>query len=397
MIYHVLPESEPFSERSGGALSRWAANVLREDDNCTVICPSADASWGFPRRRVWRLPGLRNYRWWARLLRNRSWTQAAGLIGPRCLAALRLRLLRFVFVPLSRRMRHGDVVYIHNRPEFALALSPSCRRAGAHIVLHLQNSHLLEMDDRYHSLVDVDALVFCSSFLRAEASRYVARVNTAVVIPNGADERCFFPISMPTFQESNCPVVLFVGRLVPEKGVQCFVDAMRLLFERQVQAFGKVIGSTCFGSNRSSAYVERIKRELPPNVQFADYLSGDDLADEFRRAAIFCCPSVWNEPFGMVNVEAMATRLPVVATAVGGIPEIFQQGGGILVRPGSAIELADAIEQLARDPAKRKELGAQGYQIYKSRFRWQTIRAQYLSLVRDTLPVANRKRLAPAG
>jgi spore coat protein SA len=304
-------------------------------------------------------------------------------------AALRLRLLRFVFSPLFKQMRRGDTVYIHNRPEFALALSPACRRAGAHIVLHLQNSHLPAVQEPYHSLLDVDALVFCSDFLRAEAGRYLARVETAVVIPNGADEHCFFPASITGRRKTTEPIVLFVGRLVPEKGVQCFVDAMRLLLRRDSGAFGRIIGSTSFGSNRSSEYVDNIKRELPANVHFANYISGDNLAEEFRRAAIFCCPSLWNEPFGMVNVEAMATRLPVVATAVGGIPEIFEQGGGILVRPGSAAELADAIEPLARDPAKREALGAQGYQIYKTRFRWQTIRAQYLDLV-GTDPQSNK-------
>jgi spore coat protein SA len=384
MIYHVLPEAEPFSEQFGGALSRWAANVLRGDDNSTVICPWADATWGFPRQRVWKLPGLQNYRWWARILRSQLGIMP-GLITP---AALRLKLLRFVFSPLLKRMRRGDTVYIHNRPEFALALSPACRRAGAHVVLHLQNSHLPLIQEPYHSLLDVDALVFCSDFLRAEAGRYLSRVETAVVIPNGADEQCFFPAALTARKKTTDPIVLFVGRLVPEKGVQCFVDAMRLLLERRSGALGRIIGSTYFGSNRSSEYVKKIKRELPSNVHFANYISGETLAEEFRRAAIFCCPSVWNEPFGMVNVEAMATRLPVVATAVGGIPEIFEQGGGILVPPGSAAELADAIESLARDPAKREALGAQGYQIFKTRFRWETIRAQYLDLV-HTEPQSN--------
>jgi spore coat protein SA len=397
MIYHVLPEAEPFSEHVGGALSRWAANVLREDENCTIICPWADTTWGFPRPRVWSLPGLRNYRWWKRILRTRSRPNSGGFIAPLDPDALRLRLLRSIFAPLFKVMRRGDTVYIHNRPEFALALSPACRRAGVHIVLHLHNSNLPAIPDYHHSLLDVDALVFCSAFLKAEASQYVALVDTAVVIPNGADEQCFFPASITASRETADPVVLFVGRLIPEKGVQCFVDAMRLLLERGVRASGRVIGSTGLGSNRSSEYIENIKRELPSNVQFAGYISGIGLAEEFRRASIFCCPSVWNETFGMVNVEAMATRLPVVATAVGGIPEIFQHGGGTLVRPGSAAELADAIEPLARDPAKREELGAQGYQIYKSRFRWQTIRSQYVDLVRNTLPIANATLLANAG
>ena len=137
MIYHVLPEAEPFSEHVGGALSRWAANVLREDENCTIICPWADTTWGFPRPRVWSLPGLRSYRWWKRILRTRSRSKSGGFIAPFDPDALRLRLLRSIFAPLFKIRRRGDTVYIHNRPEFALALSPACRRAGVHIVLHL--------------------------------------------------------------------------------------------------------------------------------------------------------------------------------------------------------------------------------------------------------------------
>jgi spore coat protein SA len=235
--------------------------------------------------------------------------------------------------------------------------------------------------------LDVDALVFCSSFLKSEALRYAERVDAAVIIPNGADEKCFFPAKTTASEATSKPLVLFVGRLVPEKGIHVFVEALRLLLERGVGVSGKIIGSTGFGHNRSSRYVDDIKRNLPSNVRFADYVSGSGLAEEFRRATIFCCPSVFNEPFGMVNVEAMATRIPVVATSVGGIPEIFQQGGGILVSPGSAAELADALELLLKDPEKRQKLSEQGYQSYRSQFRWQQIRRQYRDLVCQVMPI----------
>lgn len=376
MIYHILSEVEPFSEHHGGALSRWVANVLRGDDNSTIICPWADDTWGFSSKQIWSLPGLRQYLWWSKTIRYRF---AIGM---------RLRLLRSVFAPLLRKLQYGDVVYIHNRPEFALALSPMLRQKGIQIVLHLQNSHLLGVPAGYQSSLDVDALIFCSAFLKAEASRYLAQAGTAVVIPNGADENCFFPPQGEASLRKGDPVVLFVGRLVPEKGIHIFADAFRLLKKRGVKVSGRIVGSTGFGHNKSSEYVDGIKRELPSNLHFADYASGNQLAEEFRRATVFCCPSVWNEPFGMVNVEAMATHLPVVATAVGGIPEIFQQGGGILVRPGSSAELAEAIEMLVNNPAKREELADQGYQTFRSRYRWQQIRAQYLDLVRQVLPIA---------
>ncbi len=373
MIYHVLPEVEPFSEHHGGALSRWVANVLRGDNHSTIVCPWADSSWGFPSEQVWSFAGLRNFVWSSRIVRSRF-------------LASRLALLRLLFAPLSNKLQKGDTVYIHNRPECALALSPICRRKDVHIVLHMQNSHLMGWFPIAPSSLDVDAMVFCSDFIKAEAIQYAARAGTAVVIPNGADEKMFFPASDTSPQEDAAPRVLFVGRLVPAKGVHLFADALGLLQQKGVNVSGRIIGSTGFGHNRTSEYIDNIKRNLPSNVQFAAYVSGTDLAEEFRRATIFCCPSVFIEPFGMVNVEAMATRLPVVATAVGGIPEIFRQGGAILVSPSSTTELADAIELLVKNPALRRDLANQGYQAYKARFRWQRIRDQYLELVHQVLP-----------
>ncbi len=371
MIYHLLSEAEPFSEHHGGAVSRWVANVLRDDESSTVICPSADSTWGFPVARVWVLSGLRKYEWWRERIRS---TKAYPLT---------LRLLRSVLAPVSEKLQQGDTLYIHNRPEFALAASAMVHKQRAQIVLHLHNSHLLTVPERYRASLDVDALAFCSAFLKQEANEYVARTKIAAVIQNGADDKCFFPAPVDEGISGKTPVVLFVGRLVPEKGMEFLVEALRLLNDRGVNVSGEIIGSTGFGHDRSSEYVDRIKENLPANVHFHKYVSGDALAEEFRRATIFCCPSVQNEPFGMVNVEAMATRLPVVATAVGGIPEVFRYGGGILVRPGSATEIAEAIESLLKNPTKREELAATGYAAFKEHFRWPQVRSEYLKLIRQ--------------
>src|SRR5215475_123446 len=118
MIYHLLTESEPFSEHFGGALSRWTANVLREDDSAVVVCPWADDSWNFTGGRTITLPGFSDYQAWSHIFRSRLAIR------------LRLSLLRSILAPLVTRFEEGDVVYVHNRPEFAVALGPSCRRRG---------------------------------------------------------------------------------------------------------------------------------------------------------------------------------------------------------------------------------------------------------------------------
>jgi spore coat protein SA len=372
MIYHVLTESEPFSEHAGGALSRWTANVLRHDNDFTVVCPWADSTWNFTAARVWSLPGLREHSKYFRTLRYHTALQ------------LRLLQLRYLFRPLVRKLQKGDLVYIHNRPEYALALRSGCLRARASVVLHMQNSHLRFLPTRFARQLDVDALVFCSSYLQQEASDFSSNVKCSVVIPNGADENCFFPALSHGATEQNSsdkPVALFVGRLIPEKGVHIFVEAMRQLEANGAEVTGRIVGGAGFGGHETSEYVIRLKQNKPSNVEFADYVSGPALAAEFRRAHIFCCPSTWSEPFGMVNVEAMATALPVIATAVGGIPEIFQEGGGLLIPSNSPGALATAIDLLLKDSGKRHQLASESYRIFQKRYRWQEIHSQYRGLI----------------
>jgi glycosyltransferase involved in cell wall biosynthesis len=118
-------------------------------------------------------------------------------------------------------------------------------------------------------------------------------------------------------------------------------------------------------------------RDAPENIEFGGYRSASGLAEEFRRADIFCSPSVWEEPFGLVNVEAMACALPVVATRGGGVPEVFAGGGGILVERGSANELASALEKLIVDRSLRLELAMEGYRSFQRKFTWKTVHRRY--------------------
>ncbi len=105
-IYHLLDEGEVFSEFSGGAISRWAANVLR-DGNETIICPSFDASWGFPADRLFRPAQLGS-------LPSSSSPACTGLPGQ-----YKRKSIFAFFRPLLEKLNRGDILYIHNRPETA--------------------------------------------------------------------------------------------------------------------------------------------------------------------------------------------------------------------------------------------------------------------------------------
>jgi alpha-maltose-1-phosphate synthase len=108
------------------------------------------------------------------------------------------------------------------------------------------------------------------------------------------------------------------------------------------------------------------------------------------HASVFVCPSVY-EPFGLINLEAMACRVPVVASAVGGIPEIVEDGRtGLLVPLGTDLErfardLALAINELLANPERAKAMGAAGRQRVLDSFTWDVAAERTARLYRSLL------------
>ncbi len=367
MIYHVLPEVEPFSERNGGSLSRWAGNILRYDD-AHILCPSSDGSWDFSPERIHVNLGMRLY---GKVLKKRDYHLRLSL---------RIPVMQWLLRGFVNRLTPDDVLYIHNRPEYVLAVRKHfARRPPFKMVLHMHNDHLRNLTPAEGEDLRPDLTVFNSRFLEGLGRSLLPRIGRTAVMYNGADEASFYPAVSTVV--SMTPVVLFVGRLIPEKGVHVLLEAMRILAKQGVRLQAKIIGSVNFGTNALSPYAEALQRDCPENTEFLPYMVGEQLAQQFRSAAIFCCPSTWEEPFGMVNVEAMASGLPVVASAVGVIPEIFTQGGGLLVQKNSAPELAAALRSLAENEPQRALLGAQAYAIFQQRFRWTVLYQEYLGLM----------------
>jgi spore coat protein SA len=365
MKYHVFDEKERFSEFAGGAISRWAANVVRNDEDTHIVCVAADDSWGFPTERIRLVPSLSRY------LRLR-----ARRFYPVWLNGLILRNLYHGEFP---KLEPGDIVWIHGQPDIALALAPWVREAGAKLVLHLHGSLFVTSPARTMANVakTCDKLVFCSAFLENEARNKFPWLSKTALLYNGADDSLFYPPNGSSPAKSSAPVVLVASRLVPEKGVHVLMEAMRILEGRSVAVTAKVLGSSFFGGSPPSAYVENLHRIAPANVTFAGYCAGKALAEEFRLADIFCLPATYNDPFPLAILEAMASGLPVVSTKRGGIPEAFVEGGGVLVAPSSARELADAIQNLAFDPDLRARLAHDGYQSFKKNFTWRSVYERY--------------------
>jgi spore coat protein SA len=379
VIYHVLSEMEAFSESQGGALSRWVANVARDQRNM-VVCPSADESWKFPKEQIIYISRWKYYR----IFKIRRWP-----------SVLRRAMIKWIFSALIADLKQGDVVWFHNRAQYAACLRSHLDSIGVKTVLHLQNS--FSRDTRAEEFIELARMpiVYCSKFLAAEAQlAHPELAHRSRVIYNGANERLFYPRQKGDGAGVRTgATVLYVGRLVSPKGVHVLLRAMSLLQKQGVEAECRIVGASSFGGSKANSYMQELERAAPNNAHFVGYRSGEDLANEFRRADIFCCPSVWQEPFGMVNVEAMACGIPVVASNVGGIPEALESGGGILVPPDDAEALAEALVRLITNEGLRRRMGEDALKIFRRRFSWSHVRAQYLAMLEEIEGVPSEERL----
>ena len=169
--------------------------------------------------------------------------------------------------------------------------------------------------------------------------------------------------------------VLFVGRLVERKGVSHLVDAVSLLLPR-VDVRLVIVGD---GPERARIEGRIQEKGLDGRVAVRGRVSEAELQDAYAAADAFVLPAVVDrrgdtEGLGVVLLEAMNHRVPVIASAIGGITDIVEDGvSGLLVPPGDAAALAAALERLARAPDLAAGLGGAGQERLRERFSWEAI------------------------
>lgn len=199
--------------------------------------------------------------------------------------------------------------------------------------------------------------------------------------------------------DADLPTVIFVGRITRQKGIRHLLDAARFL-DPDVQLVLRA-GSpdTAEIGQEVADLIETLRRERGNVVWIEEMLDRRDVIQLLTHADVFCCPSIY-EPLGLVNLEAMACETPVVATAVGGIPEVVDDGTTGLLVPfepagpgmagpqdpdGLARDLADALTRVLRDPGLGGQMGINGRRRVVEHFSWSTIADKVLDLYRHVI------------
>jgi spore coat protein SA len=371
VLYHILPEWEEFSAFRGGAVANIIANMMRFEVASMVVTQSADDTWEYPPERIMVLAGMKRYhRFYARLK------------GKRFLFPLIYKpILRHIFQRLLSTLQPGDIVWCHSQIFILAALEAEIHSKGAKVIYHAHSSLKPYSVHTQFRLFKADAIVFVSEAIRQKALRLAPGLKRTLAIHNGVNHDLFFPKSRGPAGRGEIPKLLFVGRLNPEKGIHILVDAIKILNGRNRNVACRVVGSAFSGGTKPTPFVNSLLKSAPSNITFVGYRVQTEIAAEYRGADILCCPSVFDDPFPGVPLEGMASGLPIVATCVGGIPEMATEGGFVLVEPNSALQLANALDKLIQDEGLRSKLASEGFESSRRRFAWETVYKQDQNLI----------------
>lgn len=262
-------------------------------------------------------------------------------------------------------------VIVHNTMAPAVLIAEQRPRAKVSL---WANNQLLRSYGRREARRAVRALhrvICCSEFIAGDVRAKAGPDDRIRVVHNGVDVEQFHPAEARAPRAT--PVIVFLGRMQPEKGPHLLLEAGERLKARGTPFRLRIVGSSSFSAtdplNEYERGLRRMSQALGDAVEFVPFVERRRVADVYRDADIFCAPAIWNDPCPLTIPEGMASGIPVVTTRRGGIPEV----GGDAVRyfaPPDSAELARVLEELLSDPAARAAWGARARRRAET-FAWE--------------------------
>lgn len=230
-----------------------------------------------------------------------------------------------------------------------------------------------------------DAVIAVSAGMKEAVLRAYPRIDESKVhtVLNGIDPQKWYPDSGTIAEELGVdpdkPVVAFVGRITRQKGVAHLLKAAQA-FDEDIQLI------LCAGAPdteeiaaETEGLVDKLKASRDGVFWIQEMMPAEKVREVYSLADVFVCPSIY-EPLGIVNLEAMACETAVVASRVGGIPEVVVDGEtGVLVdydaddTAGFEASLAEAVNAVAGDSERAAAMGTSGLKRAKTDFSWATI------------------------
>jgi glycosyltransferase involved in cell wall biosynthesis len=294
-------------------------------------------------------------------------------------------------LPVIRRLlriHRYDAVHVF----FSLptgALLPFLGLRGTPVVVSLRGSDVPGYDPHNSSLQRAHRLLApLTRWIWRRADRVVAVCESLgqlalrtwpdlryAVVPNGVDLALFHPADPAATRPSQRIRCLAVARLIERKGLGDLIRALALLEPGRFEL--EIVGG---GADQQVLQDLAAHLGVAEEVRFSGPLSRTEVAERYRAADLFTLPSS-AEAFGNVFAEALASGLPIIGSATGGIPDLVEHGSnGLLVSPGDVQALAGAIRFLADDPELRREMALRNRARAEATLEWAYVTRRYLSI-----------------
>ena len=390
-ILHVVTA---FPQTADDVITPWLVELLKRLKNAHLDVEVFTSAYKGASDHVLDGIPVHRYRYFLRAWENLTHEETAP---DRMRRSILYRLMPVPFVlagmlsiwRLCRRRRY-DIVHIHWPVPLALFGRVAQAACGARLVMTFYGAELRLM----HSFPPL--LKWFVSWAATRADRVVA-ISTATAnevegLANVAVEVIPYtsgvvaPSSDATRPTAAKPfTILFVGRLVERKGVVHLIDALATVSDA-LQAHLVIVGD---GPERNRLEQRAQQVGVADRVSFAGRISDAELTATYEGAGVFVLPSVRDvrgdtEGLGVVLLDAMQVRVPVIGSDIGGITDIvIHEKTGLLVPPGDASALAAAIMRVAHDRALARRLAYAGHRHLQEHFSWSAIVDRWLDLYRN--------------
>lgn len=243
-----------------------------------------------------------------------------------------------------------DYIILENRPGYAIPIS---KVSNAKIIIHLHNDFLNHTSKLAKEICAVThKVITVSNFIKSRVETIGSKV-PVVTVHNGIEVERFYkaePIDRTAlgFSASDF-IVLYSGRINPEKGVKELIEAFGMLKE-YLSIKLLIMGGSFYGINISDdPYINSLKelsKDLQDKIVFTGFVPYHLVPSYLRMADIAVVPSMWEEPFGLTCLEAISSGLPTIATDVGGIKEICEGCAIIISKENVSLNLSQQILNL---------------------------------------------------
>ncbi len=392
MLSHMYPS--PVNPTAGIFVHEQVLALARRGHDVRVVSPVGIAPPLVPRyrahRRVPRLDFVQD----VPVLHPRKLTLPRALLAHRNADAM----LAAVRGPLRRVHRRWpfDVIHAQMLVPDGWAAARMGADLGVPVLATVHRADVLDVPSRgdgsrrrvAEAVTGVDQIASVSDAIRRATETIATPRRPIAVVPNGADHRVFRPrdprevaaIRAELGVPAEGPVISYVGKLVPRKGVGDLIEAMGRLARTGAGATLLVAG---MGEERAGLERRAAELGIADRVRFVGKVPHDTVPLVMCAGDLFVLPSL-SEGLPTVVCEAMACGLPVVATAVDGTPEIVRDGEtGLLVPPRDPSALAHALGRLVGDPALARAMGRRAHEIAMDTYTWDANAARTEALYEE--------------